>query len=276
MPHPVLGTSARQPVFPLPLLAGCMVALKGAEPMPPVFATDAEMLYAPSRTVFAPGARLMLDEPYRLAHLPLIAPDHPDAIAAGGDYRMGVHGVGHSLVLPIDAEALDVSPAYAALEAGLRAAPFAPKIAWDLLPRRASRLHATVLGGLAGPDLPAEAAAALAAMKPFRFRLQGLFSGNRNLGRLYLPLYPEMRGGENALAPVQRAFGRAANAMFLVGQFNLTDHLDVGETAALAAIIAAAQETVMFEGEARELRVMASRDDLVLDAAYAGSVRLGM
>lgn len=243
--------------------------------MPRDFTTDDDMLYAASRTVFAPGARLTLDEPYRLAHLPLVAPGHADVIAEGGAYRMGVHAPTHSLVVPIDAAALGASPAYATLEARLRAAPFARKIAWDILPRRAPRLHATVLGGLAGPVPPAEAAAALAGIEPFAFRLRGLFSGNRNLGRLYLPLYPEMRDGEHALAAVQRAFGRAPNAMFLAGQFNLTDHLDPAETAALAAIIEETRETVFLDGEIRALAVLAACDDLVLDARYTAAVPLG-
>jgi hypothetical protein len=46
------------------------------------FCPDNELGYERSRTRFIPGAGLTLDEAYRLAHLPLAAPDHPRIIAA--------------------------------------------------------------------------------------------------------------------------------------------------------------------------------------------------
>lgn len=241
------------------------------------FATDAEMPYAAARTRFTPGEGLRLDEAYRRAHLPLIAPGHPDVIAEGGGYRMGLHAPGSSLVLPVEAEALAESPAYRDLEAALKASPFAGKIAWDLLPRRAARLHATVCGGLDAPDgrLPDAQRAALAAIPAVRFELRGLFSGNRNVGRLYLAVYPEMRAGEPAFGAVQRALGRPTNAMILMGQFNLRDHLDGAETAALAALLARFRDTLFLTATAHELSVLRSADDLVLDAAYTDRIRLG-
>ena len=242
----------------------------------PIFADDSHMLYAASRTRFEPGAVFRLDEPYRLAHLPLIAPMHPDGIAEGSGYRMGVHAPSSSLVLPIDAEALSRSPNYIALEAALRASPFAAKIAWDLLPRRASRLHATLCGGLEVIEgrLSGDQRARLAAAGSVGYEVRGLFSGNRNLGRLYLAVYPELKAGEQGFAAVQRALGRSPNAMALIGQFNLTDHLDVRETGELAEILSAFRETLFLEGRADELRVLRSADDLVLDAAYTDRIVL--
>lgn len=240
------------------------------------FALDTEMPYAAARTRFSPGMGLVLDESYRRAHLPLIAPWHPDVIADGGGYRMGVHAPGYSLVLPVEAEALAESPAYRDLEAALKAAPFAAKIAWDLLPKRAARLHATITGNLDVTEgrLPEPQRVALSMIPAIPYELRGLFSGNRNLGRLYLAVYPAMRAGEPAFAAVQRALGRQPNAMILMGQFNLVDHLDAGEAAALASLLDAFRETLFLTATARELRVLRSADDLVLDAAYTDQIPL--
>ncbi|MGF7207084.1 hypothetical protein GGE65_001645 [Skermanella aerolata] len=74
------------------------------------------------RTRFASGEGLQLDEQYRLAHLPLIAPDHSRVIAtqAGKVYMMGRHPETFSLVLPIPGDALLRSAAFQELDADLR------------------------------------------------------------------------------------------------------------------------------------------------------------
>ena len=96
-----------------------------------------------------------------------------------------------SLVLPVpDIDHL--------IEAELRAQPFADKIAWDIVPRRRGKLHATLCGA---PVVLDEAARqALAGIGPIGVELRGLFSGTVNHGRLYLRVYPEKRDGENLLA----------------------------------------------------------------------------
>src|SRR4051812_12330432 len=106
------------------------------------FCDDNQLGYARSRTVFVDGAGLSLDESYRLTHLPLVAPDHPRVIAAhdGATRPLGRRPRTFSLTLPVPTDALLQAPAYRALDAGLRAAPFAAKIAWDLLERRRDRL----------------------------------------------------------------------------------------------------------------------------------------
>jgi len=108
-----------------------------------VFCSDAELGYLRSRTRFVPGKEFRLDEAYRLAHLPLIAPDHPDVIPSrlGATYRMGRHERIFSLVLPIPPDELEKSAAHQALEGELMQSPFANKIAWDLLAKRRERLH---------------------------------------------------------------------------------------------------------------------------------------
>jgi hypothetical protein len=69
---------------------------------PLTFCDDDELGYARSRAVFPPGASLTMDEPYRLAHLPLVAPDHPRVISHknGAHYERGRHPKIFSLVSP--------------------------------------------------------------------------------------------------------------------------------------------------------------------------------
>lgn len=76
---------------------------------------DEALGYGRSRTRFLPGEGLRLDEAYRLAHLPLVAPAHPDVIADGAIYRMGRHDRLCALVLPIDPDALERSESFRAL-----------------------------------------------------------------------------------------------------------------------------------------------------------------
>lgn len=244
----------------------------------PVFCEDGELGYRRSLTDLT--VSLTLDESYRLAHLPLVAPEHPGVIARREDafYEMGRHPVVYSLVLPVEDRALRASPAFLALEAELRAAPFAGKIAWGILPKRRNRLHATVCGslGLAEPPaIPAEALEALRRIAPFTVELRGLFSGNVNRGRLYLPVYPEKRAGRNMLQEVQTAFGRAPGDLWLIGLYNLTDDLDADETAALAEIVGRWWGKSLLRLTVSDLQVLGASDDLVLDAHVETTLRLG-
>lgn len=244
----------------------------------PVFCEDDELGYRRSLTNFTNP--LTLDESYRLAHLPLVAREHPGVIAQreGKFYEMGRHPAVYSLVLPVADETLRASPAFRALEAKLKAAPFAGKIAWDILPKRRDRLHATVCGSLSlaePPVITTEAREALRKIEPFTVELRGLFSGNVNRGRLYLPVYPEKRAGRNMLQEVQAAFGRAPGNLWLVGLYNLTDDLDADETAALADIIARWWNRPLLSLTVTELQVMGASDDLVLDAHVETVLPLG-
>lgn len=245
-----------------------------------VLCGDDEMGYARARTVFAPGATLRLDDQYRLAQLPLVAPDHPGVIAArpGAPYRDGRRPPVFSLVTPVAWETLVASPAFRALDAAMRGAAFARKIAWDAFARRRAVLHATACGGWPGeseecPALTPGERAALARIGPFEVALRGVFSGDVNLGRLYLSLYPERRDGD-VLRRVQRALGRRESDLHVVGMWNLTDDLDAAETAALAALIAAWRERELARFSVTRLRWLRSRDDLALDGGYEGEISL--
>ena len=243
-----------------------------------IFCEDSELGYRRSLTDLT--TPLTLDESYRLAHLPLVAPEHSGIIARreGKFYEMGRHPTVYSLVLPVEDEALRSSAAFLALEAELKAAPFAKKIAWDILPKRQDRLHATICGSLSlaeAPVIAKETREALRKIEPFTAELRGLFSGNVNRGRLYLPVYPEKRGSGNMLQEVQAAFGRAPGDLWLIGLYNLTEDLDAEETAALADIISRWWNKPLLGLTVSELQVMGARDDLVLDAHVETVLPLG-
>jgi hypothetical protein len=244
-----------------------------------VFCEDSELGYERSRTRFQSGEGLILDETYRLAHLPLVAPDHPRVIRTreGSTYVMGRHEQVFSLVLPIPGELLLRSPAYRELDEEMRASPFAPKIAWDLLGRRKDKLHATICGSLstgAPPVLAPSQRQELARLGPIRVELRGLFSGNVNRGRLYLRAYPESRRGENVFRQIQRSLGCRETDLYVVGLYNMTDDLDADETAALAALIDRWWDRTILQFEVDHLWLMGSCDDLVLDSTIAETVPL--
>ena len=243
----------------------------------PDFCDDSELGYRRSLTDFS--VPLQLDDSYRLAHLPLVAPDHPAVIARreGKFYEMGRHPQVLSLVLPVDDAALRASPDFLALEGELKASPFASKIAWDILPKRRDRLHATVCGSLGIGEAPIAPARrdAFRRIEPFTVELRGLFSGNVNRGRLYLATYPEKRDGTNMLQAVQAALGRPPGDLWLVGLYNLTDDLDAAETAALADIIARWWNRPLLRFTVTALQVMGAGDDLVLDGTVKETLPLG-
>lgn len=239
------------------------------------FCGDDELGYARSRTTFVAGQGLAFDDAYRLAHLPLVAPGHPLAIAARAgtppspDYTMGRHARVFSLVLPVADDLLAQSAAYRALDAALRAAPFAPKLAWHAAERRRDKLHATICGALstgAPPAIAPEMRRALAAIGPLTVELRGLFSGNVNVGRLYLRVYPERRDGTNVFHRVQRALGRRETDLYLVGLHNLMEPLDPGEAAALAVLLQRWWDEPVARFTVDRLALLAAADDLALDS----------
>lgn len=246
---------------------------------PVSFVTDEGLGYSRTFTLPAPGERLIFDEAYRRAHLPLIAPQHPHIIAedAARGYRMGQHRMIYSAVLPVPADVLEKSPAFGMFEAALRRNSFSEKIDWDLLPRRRDVLHATVCGTLsvdAPPAISDDQRRSFRAAGPFAVELRGLFSGNMNVGRLYCPLYPELRKLQNMVHAVQVALGRPASDMYLVGIYNFRDELTVTENAALRALLAAWKNKPLARWVCDEIWILGARDDLVLDHEIAEKISL--
>jgi hypothetical protein len=160
----------------------------------------------------------------------------------------------------------------------MRGAPFADKIAWELLDRRKGKLHATICGSLAVGDEPLPLTdhhrRELAQLGPIEVEVRGLFSGNVNVGRLYLRVYPERRRGENLMRHIQRVLGRRETDLYLVGLYNLTDDLDAEETAALSSIIERWWNRPIMRFQADHLWLLSANDDLVLDSAIAETIPL--
>lgn len=244
------------------------------------FCSDDELDYLASRTKFGPGQGLLLDESYRLAHLPLVAPDHPRVIPRREDryYDMGRHDRVFSLVLPIADELLQRSAAYGALDAELKASPFASKIAWNIVEHRRHKLHATICSSLATgetpPVLDGAQRAGLKRLGPIVVELRGLFSGNVNRGRLYLRAYPEKRDGLNVFHRIQQVMGRRVTNLYVVGLYNLVDDLDPSECSALSDLLARWWERPIVRFQAEALCLLGATDDLVLDPETAEIVPL--
>lgn len=244
------------------------------------FCGDDELGYLRSRTRFIPGEGLTLDEAYRVAHLPLVAPQHPRVIARreGSGYEMGRHERIFSLVLPIPGQALRRSAAYRTLAREVAASPFARKIAWTVLKQRQNKLHATICGSLSvgetPPVLDAGKRRELARLGPVQVELRGLFSGNVNLGRLYLRAYPERRHGSNMFQRIQKLLGRPETDLYVVGLYSLIDDLRADESSALAEMVERWWDKKILRFQADALWLLGARDDLVLDSAVAETIRL--
>ncbi|WP_374442391.1 hypothetical protein [Stella sp.] len=245
---------------------------------PSDFLEDRELAYATARRVFRPGEHLEFDPSYRLCHLPLVAPGHPLAIrsAPGRAYVDGRYEEPRrALVVPVSWPALAASPAFRALEDRMAAAAFAGKIAWDLGRRRRPHLHATLAGGLTDADvarLARELPGLLAELGPIRIRLGGPLVGDRNWGRIYLPLYPERVAGSDPFRRIQGAAGAPAGGFYGVGYYHLTDPLDPAETAALAAILDEWRATPVAEVALSHLELHATHDDLVLSGRTLATI----
>ena len=240
----------------------------------PAYVDENDLGYGRIRWAPEPGRSLRLDEAYRMAQLPLVAPGHPDAIrrSADGAYRDGGYEeTRYSLVLPVPFASLQASAGFAGLDAAMRGSGFADKIAWDVMSRRSGLLHATICGGLSKSAARAAAERLGPLMKegPLPFRVGGPLVGQKNLGRIYFPVFPGVRRGENGFGRFQDAMGQPRTDIFLIGYYNLSDHLDRQETAELAALLGQWADATLLEDVADELWVIATNDDLVL----SGTVR---
>lgn len=244
------------------------------------FVPDAELDYERFATRFEPGVALAMDEAYRRAHLPLVAPHHPKVIGAdeARGYRMGRHETIWSLVVPVNGQRLAASPAFQLLSEAMLGGPLRGKIDWNSFAKRRDVLHATIVSHIArgiAPQITDDWRMALQQTPPFEMALRGFFSGNINLGRLYLKLYPEIRGGRNAIRGLQAQLGAKETALYVVGLYNLNDDLDASETAWLADALARFRNTEWLRMTVDRLHLLGARDDLALDSEVAEVLRLG-
>lgn len=234
------------------------------------FARPDQLRYRALAYRFPPDAALRLDEAYRLHHLPLIDPAHPDVIARRGEHDMGWFPTpSYAFIVPVDAEALDASPVYRRMLATLRAAPFATKIDWAMTERRRPMLHATLRSHLHDQHSDTairQMATRLRRERRFRARLTGPWMGDKNHGRLYLPLVPETRHGVDPCARMQALAGRKPTRLYTVGLFHLRDHLDAAETTALRRILNDWRDCVLLDYEVEEIWLHGTHDSLALDS----------
>jgi hypothetical protein len=234
------------------------------------FASPLQLRYRPLAYRFRDGQALPLDESYRVCHLPLIAPDHPDVIARKGEYEMGWFPTpSYALIVPVDADKLEASPHYRQMIAALRRAPFGDKIDWAMGERRRKVLHATLRSHLHSQHSDRairHLVARLRQVKQFRARLLGPWMGDKNHGRLYLPLVPESRNGVDPCARMQRAAGGKPTRLYTMGLIHFRDHLNADEASALRVILRVWRDRVLLDYRVREIWLQATHDSLALDA----------
>lgn len=241
-----------------------------------IFTDDKMLGYGDAYQSHSAGDVLVLDNNYRRAHLPLVNSSHPDVIARDEDYCMGKYSIHrYSIVLPVSNERLRQTTTFVEIEKALRNASFASKIAWDLLNKRKSLIHATISSGLKH-DCVEHATTALQTFldtQPVkRYRLGGIFMGSVNTGRLYLKVYPEVVGAGHIFGEIQSLLGLKQTQFFLVGYFNLTDHLNQSETQELSAILHRFSNETLWENELRELWIISTQDDLVLSGKITNKI----
>ena len=245
-----------------------------------IYCDDEMLAYRSSRKIYQPGERIVFDEGYRLAHLPLVNPGHPAAIseADGRDYRNGIYEkTRYALVMPISADAFLGSDEAQVLERAMKSASFAPKISWEMGERRRLRLHAT-LAGVPDTDLDrcvAVVQTLLDQIGPISVRLKGPFQGTRNTGRIYFPVYPQNIRGEDPFALVQNSIGVAPTKIYLVGYYHMREELDPIETRELVQLLDKWRERIVVTSTIPFLELYATNDDLALSARVHAKMSVG-
>lgn len=245
------------------------------------YCDDTVMGYEAARRVFVPGEALTFDAAYRLAHLPLVAPGHADAIASkdGTDYLNGKYAAPrHSLVLPVGSRELNKSEAFRLFEKELRSFSFSDKIEWTLSQERASKLHATIVNGLAEPEFARCADAVATTLAPLgerSVRIGGPFLGQFNTGRIYLPVYPECHNGEDILALIQSACGARLTRFYVVGYYHFASPLTPAETKELAGLVERWRHRTIAHLPVKSLAIQSTNDDLALSARIVATIPVG-
>lgn len=235
-----------------------------------VFCDDSQLSYDQFQTKFTDGQGLSFDDAYRLAHLPLVAPDHPLVIAKkpGSSYNRGVHDLVYSIAIPIDTDELLSSKAFIKLYTELNTANFSHKLSWENFAQRKNKLHATICSAIStkqAPKIEQRVYQQLRAIGPVSIRVRGLFSGNVNIGRLYLKVYPELRDGTNMCHEIQTIFNSPATDLYVVGLFNFVEELNSSEAQELSDILVLWRDVDIILSRFENLWLLKSRDDLVLD-----------
>ncbi len=244
-----------------------------------IYCDDNKLAYKLHQTDFLDGQRLTFDAAYRLAHLPLVAPDHPLVIPSkpGSNYHRGVHDLRYSIAIPVPADKLLLSESFIEFYDELKTMKFANKISWETFAQRKDKLHATICGTISSEQEPFIHQCVfdkLRSIGPIAISIRGVFSGNINIGRLYLKVYPELRDGRNMCHEIQTIFGETSTELYLVGLLNFVEELDVSETKALQELLGRWRNREFIQLSLENLWLLKSKDDLVLDGSVAKDIPL--
>ncbi len=244
------------------------------------FACNTEMRYASEEKKYGGQEPLTFDARYRAAQLPLFAPNSPLAVLKdpSGRYKNGQRMASHSLVITIDGASLTESDAIQSLMKEMKSTSLGSKIAWDTEERRRNVLHVTLSGQIPFPfndGIPQDTLDSLSKKNSFQFRLQGLFTGSFNTGRIYICLYPEMKNGQPASHEVCDVFGVTQNTLLLCGYLNLTEELTPGEALSLSQLCQRHAETIFDTQICKNIAIMKSHNDLVLNSQILHRIPLG-
>ena len=257
------------------------MAIDDSEMAPKImFCDEAMMKYETSRRRFSAADSLDFDESYRLAHLPLVAPNHPSVITEvpGKDYFNGRYTKArYSVVTPVTWRSLARSRAFQQLESELRASPYSGKINWAICSERADKLHATIINGLSEDEIEncsAAISSTIMRLGSLSLRLGGPFLGVRNTGRIYFPVYPQRLGAQDPFALLQEACGARQTHFYVVGYYHLIDKLDETETQHLRELEQRWRTRVIAQLQIKSFDIQATNDDLALSARVIKSFPL--
>ena len=236
------------------------------------YCNDNELSYKRYQTKFVDGHGLVFDSAYRLAHLPLVAPDHPRVITQkpGSKYYNGVHDLLYSIAMPIPSDRLLTAERFVRLYDEIKATTFAHKISWETFDQRKDKLHATICGSMSigqAPNIDNRIYQQLRTVGPVAISIRGMFSGNLNIGRLYLKVYPELRNGKNMCHEIQGIFDSPLTDLYVVGLLNFVEELNARETQSLKKLIDLWWNVELVQLRLDSLWLLKSKDDLVLDGA---------
>ncbi len=247
---------------------------------PTVFCDDEMMTYDESRKTFSVGESLLFDDAYRLAHLPLVAPGHPEVIphTPGKDYLHGRYDQPrYSLVVPISSEELTASVTFRALETEICPCSFSAKIQWQLCEERSNKLHATIVNSLCETDIePCVSAveSVVDCIGSVAIRLGGPFLGCQNTRRIYFPIYPQCVEGKDAFALVQEACQVQRTRFYVVGYYHLKSTLSAIETMELNDLMERWRRHYVAEIRVTKFDVQSTNDDLALSGQVLRTIPL--
>jgi len=237
-----------------------------------VYCDESMMAYQSMRVIFRPGQCVVFDNRYRLAHLPLVNAQHPAVISKvdDSDYRNGTYKkTRYAFIMPIDDKVFLGADLIREIDQSMKSASFSKKIAWELCETRRTKLHATIVSGLSESDLERcsnEIQNLLDQIGPVSICLKGPLVGVMNTGRIYFPVYPQIMGGEDVFACMQKVIGAPLTRLYLVGYYHMRDELDTSETSELASLLGQWQDKIVLEMNIPYFELHATNDDLALSA----------